>query len=427
MKTLIRKARVLNPAAYEDLTADVLIDEGKIADIAPSLSVKDAETVDAEGLWLLPGLIDIHVHLREPGNEGKETIASGARAAAAGGIASIVCMANTTPPIDSKTGIDFIQETAKAAGMARVYPVGALTKGMAGLEMAPIGEMAEAGAVAISDDENGIMDSYLMQRTMEYSTIFQIPIINHAEDHALTQDAVVNEGKMSVTLGLFGSPKEAEAIQVARDLILAKKTGAHIHFAHISAAESVDILRFYKSKGVKATAETAPHYLVLTDEAVDHYNTDAKVRPPLRSKEDQDALYEGLRDGTIDCIATDHSPHSLMEKDQEFPLAPFGIVGLETLLPLVMGRIWQRSGLELLDLLNLVTFKPAQVMKLPGGRIEVGGPADLVLWNPEPVYTIDKNQFYSKSRNTPFHGWEVKGRVEATYIGGKKIYPFSPV
>ena len=422
MKTLIRQARVLNPASQEDRIADVLLEGEIISAIESSLSAPKAKVIEAEGLWLLPGLIDLHVHLREPGAEGKETIATGTRAAAAGGVTSVVCMANTSPPIDNKTGVEFILERVKQTGCVRVYPVGTVTKGMEGKEISPIGEMVEAGAVAISDDGRGIMDSLVMRRAMEYSTIFDIPIISHSEDHALTQGGSLNEGRMSMMLGTFGCPREAESIQVARDLILARKTGAHVHIAHISTAESVDLLRFYKAKGVKATGETAPHYLLLTDDAVDGFNTNAKMNPPLRTREDQDALYEGLREGTIDCIATDHAPHSPAEKDQEFPDAPFGIVGLETLLPLLLGRIRERSGLDLLPLLRLVTCTPARVMQLPGGRIEAGAPADLVLWNPVPLSRIDADRFYSKSRNTPFNGWEVQGQVHSTFVGGKLVH-----
>lgn len=424
MKTLIRGARILNPATRFDRVADVLIEGDRITVIGESLSPPGVEVIDAEGLWLIPGLVDIHVHFCEPGHENQETLFSGSQAAVAGGVTSAVCMADTTPPVDSRAGVEFIVESLQQYRLARVYPVGALTKGMEGKEMASIGEMVEAGAIAISDDSQALMDSYLMRRIMEYSTIFNIPIVTHCEDLALTQGALVNEGKMSIQLGTFGSPGEAETIQIARDLILAQKTGAHIHIGHVSTAESVDIIRFYKSKGVNVTAETCPHYLVLTDEAMDHFNTSALVYPPLRSKEDQEGLYSGLKDGTIDCIASDHSPHTASAKDQEFPLAPFGIVGLETLLPLLLGEIWKRSELDLLDLLSLVTIKSANVMKLPGGKIEEGAFADLILWNPEPVYQIDRTKFYSKSKNTPFHGMDVKGRVEATFVGGGKVFPF---
>ncbi|MBN2328082.1 MAG: dihydroorotase [Candidatus Omnitrophica bacterium] len=423
MNILIQNARVLNPAAGADQTADILIEDGRIAKIGPSIRAKEAKAIDATGLWLLPGLIDIHVHLREPGFEGKETIQSGTRAAAAGGITSLACMGNTNPPIDNQTGVDFILERVAATGIVRVYPVGAITKGMESCEIAPIGEMVEAGAVAICD-EQGIMDSQVMRRAMEYSTIFHIPVLSHAEDFALSQDGFIHEGQMAVKLGLISQPAEAEAIQVARDLLLAKKTGAQVHITHISTAESVDLLRFYKKKGVNATGETAPHYLLLTDESTEDFNTNAKVNPPLRTKEDQDALFEGLRDGAIDCIASDHFPWSCEDKNVEFPMAPSGVIGLETLLPVMMNQILERSGMELAPLLRLVTDKPAKILGIPGGVLQEGEPADLTLWDPAPRYKIDKNQFYSKSKNTLFDGWEMKGRVARTFVGGKLVYDY---
>ncbi len=427
MKTLIKQARVINPVSGEDRQADLLVDGETIAQIAPSISDADADVIDAEGLWLLPGLVDVHVHLREPGNEGKETIATGTRAAAAGGVTSVVCMGNTNPPIDNKTGVDFILERVKETGCVRVYPVGVVTKGMQGTDISPFGEMLEAGAVALTDDGRSVSDPQVLRRAMEYSTIFGVPIISHAEDSSLTDGGHINDGVMSVKLGMIGSPREAESIHVARDLLLAKMTGAHLHIAHVSTADSVDLIRFYKKKGVHVTAEVTPHHLTLTEEAVEHFNTDAKMSPPLRTKEDQDALYEGIIDGTIDCIATDHAPHKASEKNVEFTMAPHGVIGLETLLPLLMGRIRERSGLGMLPLLSLVTDKPAGIMNLPGGKIEAGGPADLTLWNPEPVYVIDKSSFLSKSRNTPFDGWEVQGRVERTFAGGSQVYQYGNV
>ncbi|MDX9752892.1 MAG: dihydroorotase [bacterium] len=425
MKTLIQNARVLDPASRTDQVMNVLLDGDRIAAFAPGLSDPEAVCVDATGLWLFPGLIDIHVHLREPGFEGKETIYTGTRAAAAGGVTAVCCMANTNPPIDNKTGVEFIQERVAKTGCVRVYPIGTVTKGMEGKELAPLGEMIEAGAVGFSDDGRGVMDTQVMRRILEYSTIFGTPIISHEEDHSMTENCHMNEGQMSVKLGMIGMPREAETIIIARDLILAGKTGAHIHFAHVSTKESVDLIRFYKNKGVKATAETAPHYLLLTEEAVEGFNTNAKMNPPLRTREDQDALVEGILDGTIDCIATDHAPHSVYDKDQEFPLAPFGIVGLETLLPLLLNQIQEKLKLDVLSLLSLVTNKPARVMRLPGGVLAPGAPADLVVWNPDPKWTIEKSRFYSKSRNTPFDGWPVQGKVHATYVAGKPVYPFT--
>ena len=419
---LIQNARLLEPASMDDRVTDLLIDGNTVRDIGPSLKAKGARVFDANGLWAFPGLVDIHAHLREPGQEAKETIATGTRSAAAGGVTTVVCMANTAPPIDSPTAIEFVLERAERTGCVHVYPVGALTKGMEGKEMAPIGAMAEAGAVAISDDGRGVMDSYVMMRAMEYAAVFNMPIISHCEDLDLTANAPVNLGKMSTTLGVTGSPREAETIQVSRDLILARKTGARLHIAHVSAAETVDVIRFYKAKGVKVTADTCPHYLTLTDEATDHFNTNAKVNPPLRTPEDQEALYEGLRDGAIDCIATDHSPHTFAEKDQQMLAAPFGIIGFETLLPLMLGPIQQRCGLDPIEALSWVTDKSARAINLNAGELKIGGPADLVLWDPNADNTIDANLFYSKSHNTPYNGWKLKGRVNATYVSGKCVH-----
>lgn len=423
-KLLIKQVRIINPAANTDRTGDVLIENGRIAKIGSVPDAGGAETAEGEGLWLFPGLVDIHAHFREPGGEGKETIDSGSRAAAAGGVTSVVCMANTNPPIDNRTGVEFILERVKQSGKARVYPAGTLTKGRAGLELAPIGEMIEAGAVAITDDGSGIMDSQVMRRAMEYATIFNVPILSHSEDHALTAGGCCNEGSMSMKLGVVGCPPEAETIQVARDLILAQKTGAHVHIQHVSAAGSVDLIRFYKAKGVRVTAEASPHHLLLTEDAVEGYNADAKMNPPLRCAEDRAALFEGLRDGTIDCIATDHAPHTPSEKSRSFPEAPFGILGLETLLPLTLGPIREKLGWDAPRVLRLVTDIPARVMRLPGGVLEEGAPADLALWDPGAQYTFDKNASQSKSRNTPFHGWPMKGRVVRTILGGETVYPF---
>ncbi len=419
---LIKNARLLEPASMDDRVVDLLVDGDAITDIAPSLKANGATTVDANGLWAMPGLVDIHAHLREPGQEWKETIATGSRSAAAGGITTVVCMANTAPPVDSPTAIEFVLERADRTGCVHVLPVGALTKGMQGKEMAPIGAMAETGAVALSDDGHGVMDSYVMMRAMEYAAVFNMPIISHCEDHSLTKNAPINQGKMSTTLGVTGSPREAETIQASRDLILARKTGAQLHISRVSTAETVDVIRYYKAKGVNVTADTAPHYLTLTDEATDHFNTNAKVNPPLRTSEDQEALYEGLRDGAIDCIATDHSPHTFSEKDQQLSAAPFGIVGFETLLPLLMGPIQERCGLDPIEVLSWVTDKSSRALNLNAGELKIGGPADFVLWNPDVVNIIDADAFYSKSRNTPFNGWKLKGRVHSTYVSGQCVH-----
>lgn len=425
MKTLIKNARVLNPASQTDRKADVLIEGEFVSQISSSISDSNAKVIDADGHWLLPGLVDIHVHFREPGGEGIESIDSGSRAAAAGGITSLVCMPDTEPPVDNRTGIEFVNDRVALSGKARVYPTGCITTTNQGVDLAPIGEMVEAGAVAVTDAKIGIMDAQLMRRAMEYSTIFKIPVFTHPEDHVLSNGSLVNEGNMSIRLGFIGSPNIAETVQISRDILLAKKTGAQLHILQVSCADSVDIIRFYKSKGVKVTASVTPHHLVLTEESVEDFNTMAKVRPPLRTKEDQDALFEGIKDGTIDCIASGHQPCSSTGKQMNYMDAPFGISGLETLLPLTLGKIANRLEMNLLDILSLVTTKPAKIMTLPAGVIEQGEPADLTIWNPDQTCTVDKDRFISNSHNTPFHGMDMKGRVVLTFLGGRVVYQHS--
>jgi dihydroorotase len=425
MKTLIKNARILNPASQTDRTADVLLEGEFVSQISSSISVTNATVIHAEGKWLLPGLVDIHVHFREPGGEGIESIDSGSRAAAAGGITSVVCMPDTKPPVDNRTGIEFIHDRVALSGKARVYPTGCISNANEGTDLAPIGEMVEAGAVAITSANKGIMDAQLMRRAMEYSTIFHVPILTHPEDHVLSNGSLVNEGNMSICLGFIGSPNVAETVQISRDILLAQQTGARLHILQVSCADSVDIIRYYKSKGVKVTASVTPHHLVLTEDATEDYNTMAKVRPPLRTKDDQEALLQGIKDGTIDCIASGHMPCSSTGKIMNYMDAPFGISGLETLLPLTLGKIANRLDMTLLDIISLITTKPAKIMTLPAGVIEQGEPADLTLWNPEPTYTLNKDRFVSKSHNTPFHGMDMKGRVETTFLGGRVVYQYS--
>lgn len=425
MKTLIKNARVLDPSHRIDRHADVLIEGEFISQIAPSINQTNVQVIDATGLWLLPGLVDLQVHFREPGGEGTESVDSGSRAAAAGGVTSLVCMPDTNPPIDNRTGIEFIHDRAALSGKARIFPTGCITKDKQGTDLAPIGEMVEAGAIAVTDGNQGIMDAQLMRRALEYSTIFRIPVLTHPEDHSLCNGSLVNEGIMSIRLGLIGSPNTAESVQISRDILLAKQTHAQLHILQVSAAESVDIIRFYKAKGVKITAGVSAHHLVMTEEAVEHYNTMAKVNPPLRSVEDQNALFEGIKDGTLDCIVSGHLPCSTSGKLNNYMDAPFGISGLETLLPLTLDCIADRLSMNILDVISLVTLKPARIMNLSAGMIEQNELADLVLWNPKAVHCIDKNTFHSKAKNTPFHGMEVKGRVEKTFLGGRIVYQCS--
>lgn len=417
---MIKDARVLDPATGKDEVASVLVRNGVIEKIARRISAKTAREVDGSGLWLFPGLIDMHVHLRQPGQENKETFWTGTKAAAAGGVTRVVTMANTIPVIDNKTGVEFVVETAKSDGCVHVHPVGSVSKGLLGEEISDIGEIVRGGAVAFSDDGRCVMNSQLLRRAMEYSTIFDVPIISHCEDHNLSEAGVMNEGRTSMCMGLPGIPAEAETVMVSRDVLLAMKTGARLHIAHVSCAESVDLIRTYKKRGVNVTAETAMHYLLLTEEAVEGYNTNAKTNPPLRTEEDRRALLEGLADGTIDVIASDHAPHTMGEKAQEFDQAPFGVVGLETTLPLMLTYLPQ-EGLEILQLLACMTTAPGRILNLPAGKLEPGAVADITLWNPEGCSIIDPARFYSKGRSTPFEGWKVNGRVEGTMVSGRFV------
>ncbi len=422
---LIRGATVFNPSTGQQAIGDVRIESGTIAELGTNLKPNGEATIEAEGLWLFPGLIDMHVHLREPGQESKETIATGTQAAAAGGFTTIVAMANTLPVIDDKTGVQYIMRTAQMHGVVNVYQVGAVSKNLQGEEMADLGEMVEAGAVAFSDDGRGVMNSLLLRRAMQYSTLFDIPIIAHCEDHNLSGGGEINEGSVSTATGLAGIPREAEITDVARTCIIAEQTGARLHLAHISCAESVDLIRYYKKRKVKLTAETAPHYLLLTEEAVQNYDTNSKMNPPLRTEADRQALLEALRDGTLDAIASDHAPHTPGQKDQEFDQTPFGIIGLETTLPLLLTYLVNEEGFEPMDLIKQLTVNPAKILKLSEGTLEKGAPGDITLWHPQKPGKIDKSRFRSKSRNTPFDGWDVNGRVSATILAGNVVYAAS--
>ena len=419
---LIRRAQIFDPEKGLIQEGDVRIQSAKIAEIGSNLQANDEAIIDAEGLWLFPGLIDMHVHLREPGEENKETIATGTQAAAAGGFTTVVAMANTNPVIDDKTGVQYVMRTAQTHGVVNVHQVGAISKGLRGEEMADLGEMVQSGAVAFSDDGHGVMNAMLMRRVMQYSTLFDVPIIAHCEDHDLSEDGVINEGHVSSATGLPGIPREAEITEVARDCILAEHTGARLHLAHMSCAESVDLIRFYKKRGVKVTAETAPHYLLLNEHALEGFDTNAKMNPPLRTEDDRRALIEAVRDGTIDVIASDHAPHTPGQKDQEFDQTPFGIVGLETTLPLLLTYLVRDEELDPIQLVKMMTVAPADILKLGVGRLAVGRPGDATLWNSEKPGTIDKSNFRSKSRNTPFDGWKYQGCVAATIVAGRVVY-----
>ena len=424
MSLLIRHGRVIDPANGVDAVEDVLIADGKIERVGKSLAAPPgAEVVDARGKVVCPGFIDIHVHLREPGHEYKETVATGTRAAAAGGFTAVACMANTMPVNDNGAVTDYILAKARVEGVVRVHPIGAVTKNLKGEELAELAELAEAGCVAFSDDGRCVMNAGLYRRAMEYTLPFGVPLISHAEDTHLAQDFTMNEGVVSTELGLPGAPAVAEDVMVARDILLAELTGAHVHIAHLSTAGAVRLVRDGKARGVRVTAEVTPHHLVLTEEAVRSYDANTKMAPPLRTKRDVEALVEALADGTIDCIATDHAPHALAEKEGEFDHAAFGVVGLETAVSVLLDRLVRPGLLPLGTLVARLSRDPAQLLNLPGGSLAAGAPADLTLLDPERTVTVDPLTFRSKSRNTPFGGWTLTGGPWLTIVGGNVIRP----
>jgi dihydroorotase len=426
MALLIRGGHVIDPGRVNG-SADVLIENGTIAMVGQNLlttSRPDASAIaiiDASGKLVLPGLVDLHVHLREPGFEYKETIETGAAAAVAGGFTSVCCMPNTNPVNDNQSVTEFILEQARAAGLANVFPVGAVTKGSEGKELAEIGDLRRTGCVAISDDGRPVMNSLVMRRAMEYALAFDLPVIDHCEDLHLAEGGCMNEGAVSTELGLPGIPAAAEDVMVARNLALAELTGARLHLAHISTAGSVRMVREAKARGIPVTAEACPHHFSLTEEAVRGFNTLAKMNPPLRTWRDVQAIKEGLRDGTIDVVATDHAPHAAQEKQLEFADAPFGVVGLETALPLTLALV-EEGVLTLEAAVAKLTSEPARTFGLPKGTLAPGVDADVVLVDPLQSWEVDPSRFRSKSRNTPFAGWKVKGRVMTTLVGGKVVY-----
>jgi dihydroorotase len=421
-RLVISGGTVVDPVAGTAAVADVVIDGERIAS-GPSSA--DATVIDARGLLVLPGLVDMHVHLREPGFEYKETIASGTAAAVAGGFASLACMANTEPPNDSAAVTQYIRDRARIAQAARVYPIGALSHGLKGERLAEIGEMHRAGIVGISDDGRPVMDAGLMRRALEYSRMFDLPVIVHEEDQHLADAGAMNEGVTSLRLGLRGIPAAAEEVMIARDIALARLTGGRLHVAHVSTAGAVELLRGAKADGVTVTAEVTPHHLFLTEEAVEGYGTNAKMAPPLRTRADVDALRAALADGTIDAIATDHAPHHHDEKDVEFDQAANGVVGLETALPLAL-RLVAEGILDLPALIARLTIGPARILGIPAGTLEPGVAADVTLVDPERRWRVEARSFRSKSRNTPFEGWEMAGRAVAVLVGGRLVLDERP-
>jgi dihydroorotase len=420
-KLLIRGGRVIDPASGRDEIADVLLAHGLVEAVGAKLPADGADVIDASGCWVTPGFVDLHTHLREPGQEYKEDIASGGRSAAAGGFTSIACMANTNPVNDDPSVTEYIRDRARQDCPVRVYPVAAATKGLAGEVMTEMVALAKSGAVAFSDDGKTIMDSGMQRRVLEYSKLTGMPVMVHAEDRCLVKDGVVNEGPVSTKLGLPGNPAVAETVHVARDIQLAELTGAHLHVAHVSTAGAVALIREAKNRGVHVTAEVSPHHLTLTDEATLGFDTNAKMAPPLRGAADVAACVAGLADGTLDAIATDHAPHAVHEKDVEFTAAPPGVLGFETALPVVLALVRQKRVTPA-QLIAALTVNPARVIGLPQGRLERGAPGDVVVIDPDKRWFYDPAKGFSKSRNSPWTGQELHGRVLQTIVGGRLVY-----
>ncbi|WP_296972300.1 dihydroorotase [Tepidanaerobacter sp. EBM-38] len=422
MKKLLKGARVIDPSQNTDTTGDVLIVDGHIAAVKDEIEISDAKVIDLSGMIVTPGLIDMHAHFRDPGYEYKEDIESGSMSAAAGGFTAVACMPNTNPPIDNAALVQYVKSKASKAGKIKLLPIGCVSKGQEGKEIAEMGDMAQAGAVAFSDDGKPIADSALMRKAMVYASMFDKVIIDHCEDPFLFEGGQINEGYISTLLGLAGIPAAAEEIMVARNILIAREMGTRVHIAHVSTEGSLRLIRQAKSEGVKVSCEVTPHHLTLTEKAVMGYDTNAKVNPPLRTQSDIDALLEGLKDGTIDAIATDHAPHHIDEKDLEFDKAAFGMVGLETALGVILTHVVKEGVLSLNAAIEKMTLGPAKVLGLDMGTLKIGAPADITVIDPNRVWTVDKNKFFSKGRNTPFDGWRLTGKAVLTMVDGRIVY-----
>ncbi|MDY0385290.1 dihydroorotase [Trichlorobacter sp.] len=422
MNLLIKGGRVIDPSQGIDDTLDVVVENGRVKEIGKGLAAPaGAETIDASGRYVVPGLIDMHVHLRDPGLEYKEDIVSGTRAAVAGGFTSVACMPNTKPAIDNKAVASYIINKAKTEGFCNVFPVGTITQAMHGDRLAEMGELKEAGCVAVSDDGKPVKNSELMRRALEYANGMGILVISHAEELELVGEGVMNEGFTATELGLKGIPRVAEDIATAREIMLAEYVGAPVHIAHVSTAGSVRIIREAKARGVKVTCETAPHYFTLTDDAVRGYNTNAKMNPPLREAADVAAIKQGLKDGTIDCIATDHAPHHLDEKDLEFNEAMNGIIGLETSLPLSLGLV-REGAISLQQLVEKMSCNPSKILGVDRGTFKAGSVADITVIDPDKAWTVEADQLASKSKNSPWLGERMTGAAAATVVAGKVVF-----
>jgi len=420
---LLKGGRVIDPSRGFDQPADVLIQDGKIAAVKAGLGAPDgAEVRDVRGQVVAPGLVDLHVHLREPGNEDVETIATGARAAAAGGFSAVCAMPNTDPVTDNQAAVGFIVRQSARAGLTRVYPIGAISVGQRGERLSEFGEMVGAGAVAVSDDGRPVVSSHLMRTALEYARTFEIPVADHCEDPTLAAGGVMHEGLVSTRLGLKGIPAAAEEIMVERDILLAQLTGGHVHLCHVSTRGSVDLIRRAKQQGIRVTAEATPHHLTLTDHACETYDTHAKMNPPLREAADIAALRQGLKDGVIDCIASDHAPHAYDAKEAAFDDAPFGIIGLETAFGVAHTELVLNGVLTLPELIVRMSSAPAATFRLPGGTLQPGAPADVVVLDTTTRWTVQPAVLLSKSRNTPFAGRALTGRAALTLVGGAIVH-----
>jgi len=423
MATLwISNARVIDPASRRDARGDIFARDGRIVSSLSAADRKSAQRIDARGLVACPGLVDIHVHFREPGQTHKETIATGSRAAAAGGFTTVVCMPNTSPPADNAGTIQFIKDAILRDAVVKIHPTGCITVGMKGHALAPTGSLKHAGVVAITDDGDCVQSNELMRRAAEYALMFGLPIMDHCQDESMTHGAVMNEGVMSTRLGLVGWPNAAEDLIVSRNIILSTYTGAHIHLQHISSKYSVELIRRAKAGGLRITAEATPHHIALTDRTLATYDTNFKMNPPLRTEEDRRAIIAGLRDGTLDCISTDHAPHTDYEKDREFDFAPNGIIGLETSLAVTLDVLVRRNRFKLAEVIDLMTRRPAGVLGLAAGTLARGAAADICLFDPAEKWRYDARAGFSKSSNSPWHGQTLTGRVKTTLVDGRVVF-----
>lgn len=426
-KTLIRGGRIIDPASGVDRVGDLLLTNGKVASVGEHITDYDARLIEASGMIVCPGLIDIHVHFREPGDENEETIATGSQAAVVGGFTSVACMPNTRPALDDEASVEFVYRQASRADLCNVYPIGAVTRGREGKELAEMGQMVRAGAVGFSDDGCGVAGTGMMYRALQYVLMFNKPILQHCEDEDAARGGVMNGGETAIRLGLPGIRPIAEELMLQRDLTLVREIGARYHACHLSTARAVDLIRQAKQAGLPVTAEVCPHHLLLTDEACATYDTNFKMNPPLRTRDDVLACLQGVVDGTIDALVTDHAPHGIQEKELEFLSAPFGIIGLECALPLFVKALITPGLIDWPTLIDRLTIRPARILSLNKGTLVPGADGDVTIIDPDAEWEIDAKQFRSKSRNCPFDGWTVRGRAVATIVNGEIKHSLSPV